>query len=223
MMGGGGGWGGGRFGDRSSRESGSTSTAKRKIEMKPKERVTMDLPATFASGDLDGDGQIGLYEWKSWKRGNLAEFEGYDHNGDGFLTPREISMGPRGSMPSGAAPTMMATTSGTAVGTPDPRSRGDSSRSSSSDSSRSRRPSRDDSTPGDRVLAAVSAEDDGRSTAEKRFSMLDADKDGTLSEDELRSSRLIRAQFENANISTSQPMSKDQFIENFVKTNGYGT
>jgi Ca2+-binding EF-hand superfamily protein len=40
----------------------------------------------FKELDKDGDGQIGLYEWK----GSPAEFREYDLNGDGFITPDEL-------------------------------------------------------------------------------------------------------------------------------------
>jgi Ca2+-binding EF-hand superfamily protein len=48
-----------------------------------------ELPAWFAQYDTDGDGQIGLYEWK--KTGEpLARFQEIDRNGDGFLTVEEV-------------------------------------------------------------------------------------------------------------------------------------
>lgn len=45
-----------------------------------------NLPNWFKERDKDGDDQIGLHEWP---RGELAEFEKYDLNGDGFITPEE--------------------------------------------------------------------------------------------------------------------------------------
>jgi hypothetical protein len=47
------------------------------------------IPDWFAQLDTDGDGQIGLYEWKNSGR-PLREFEGMDRNGDGFLTIEEV-------------------------------------------------------------------------------------------------------------------------------------
>ena len=48
-----------------------------------------ELPAWFAQLDTDGDGQVGLYEWK--KSGKpLLEFQKMDRNGDGFLTVEEV-------------------------------------------------------------------------------------------------------------------------------------
>jgi hypothetical protein len=50
------------------------------------------LPPWFSEYDRDGDGQIGLYEWKAAGQ-PLARFRELDFNGDGFITPDEI-LGP---------------------------------------------------------------------------------------------------------------------------------
>jgi len=47
------------------------------------------LPPWFREYDTDGDGQIGLYEWKA-ARQPIARFLEMDLNGDGFLTPDEV-------------------------------------------------------------------------------------------------------------------------------------
>jgi len=47
------------------------------------------LPDWFVKLDADGDGQIGLYEWKTSGR-PLAEFADIDRNGDGLITPDEM-------------------------------------------------------------------------------------------------------------------------------------
>jgi hypothetical protein len=47
------------------------------------------VPSWFARLDTDGDGQIGLYEWKQSGR-PLEEFFTMDRNGDGFLTIEEL-------------------------------------------------------------------------------------------------------------------------------------
>jgi EF hand len=47
------------------------------------------LPDWFKQLDTDGDGQIGLYEWKAAGR-PLAEFLAMDRNGDGYLEPAEV-------------------------------------------------------------------------------------------------------------------------------------
>jgi len=48
-----------------------------------------DIPDWFKQIDSDGDGQIGLYEWKASGR-SLDEFRKIDRNNDGFLTIDEV-------------------------------------------------------------------------------------------------------------------------------------
>ena len=67
--------------------------ARRGSSSKPKQerpRVTIDLPEEYDDRDFDGDGQIGLYEWRQWDRTALADFLRFDLNGDGYLTPLEL-------------------------------------------------------------------------------------------------------------------------------------
>jgi Ca2+-binding EF-hand superfamily protein len=52
-------------------------------------KLPKELPPWFAQYDTDGDGQIGLYEWKKSGR-PLSEFQAMDRNGDGFLTAEEV-------------------------------------------------------------------------------------------------------------------------------------
>jgi Ca2+-binding EF-hand superfamily protein len=49
-----------------------------------------NLPDWFRQYDTDGDGQIGLYEWKAAGQ-PIAKFLALDRNGDGFLTPDEVA------------------------------------------------------------------------------------------------------------------------------------
>jgi hypothetical protein len=53
-----------------------------------------NLPPWFREYDTDGDGQIGLYEWRAAGQ-PIARFREMDFNGDGFLTPDEV-LGPEG-------------------------------------------------------------------------------------------------------------------------------
>ncbi len=58
-----------------------------------KDRVTIDLPTKYETADRNFDGQISLAEWRVWKgRAALNQFALIDRNGDGFLTPRELSL-----------------------------------------------------------------------------------------------------------------------------------
>jgi Ca2+-binding EF-hand superfamily protein len=52
-------------------------------------KLPKDIPSWFKDLDTDGDGQIGLYEWKNSGR-PLDEFFKMDRNGDGFLTVQEV-------------------------------------------------------------------------------------------------------------------------------------
>jgi Ca2+-binding EF-hand superfamily protein len=47
------------------------------------------LPDWFRQLDTDGDGQIGLYEWRAGGRA-VDEFIRMDRNDDGFVTPEEV-------------------------------------------------------------------------------------------------------------------------------------
>src|SRR5437667_10050358 len=75
-------------------------------EVKPSPRaprirksITMKLPDQYRSRDTDKDGQIGLYEWP---RSDYATFRKLDLNGDGFLTPQELTRGARPKSNTGA-------------------------------------------------------------------------------------------------------------------------
>jgi Ca2+-binding EF-hand superfamily protein len=52
-------------------------------------KLPKELPGWFQQLDTDGDGQIGVYEWKASGR-PMSEFEAMDRNGDGFLTVEEV-------------------------------------------------------------------------------------------------------------------------------------
>ena len=49
-----------------------------------------NLPAWFREYDADGDGQVGLYEWKA-QGDDLGEYDRYDLNHDGFVTVGELA------------------------------------------------------------------------------------------------------------------------------------
>jgi hypothetical protein len=52
-------------------------------------KLPKELPSWFQKLDLDGDGQVSLYEWKRAGRA-VKEFVEMDQNGDGFLTAEEV-------------------------------------------------------------------------------------------------------------------------------------
>jgi Ca2+-binding EF-hand superfamily protein len=70
--------------------AGGPRTVKGKSEKLPTAPdLPPNLPDWFKRYDTDGDGQIGLYEWKAAGQ-PLARFLALDLNGDGFLTADEV-------------------------------------------------------------------------------------------------------------------------------------
>ncbi|MEW4455847.1 hypothetical protein AB1L30_24475 [Bremerella sp. JC817] len=54
------------------------------------ERLPKGLPDWFTRNDLDGDGQVMMHEYtSSWSESKVAEFDSYDLNHDGVITPKE--------------------------------------------------------------------------------------------------------------------------------------
>jgi Ca2+-binding EF-hand superfamily protein len=53
------------------------------------DKLPAGLPDWFRKLDTDGDGQVGLYEWRASGR-PLSEFFRMDRNGDGFITAEEL-------------------------------------------------------------------------------------------------------------------------------------
>ncbi|MBX3440807.1 MAG: hypothetical protein KF774_00270 [Planctomyces sp.] len=248
--GGGGNWGGDEAGESRSREGGrsgsarggNNATGERAVEKKPRERYTVDLPASLADLDTDNDGQIGLYEWKRGKSGTVAEFQRIDADGDGFLTPFEIvrsgysrrsstaniaaNGGNGGNGGNGNNGDAAVANSGAGNG------RGDSgSRSAASGPATANVPASGRSAPPSRQPAfAAMASDVERveidesspqaRQATRSFNLLDRDGDGTVSAEEWRAATNLRPLFEKAGVDLSEPMSRDQFVSHYVRLNG---
>lgn len=66
-------------------------------------RRPANLPKWFKEYDLDGDGQVSLYEWQE-KKGTVSAFRKLDLNGDGFITVRELARAGALTSGSGNAP-----------------------------------------------------------------------------------------------------------------------
>lgn len=55
------------------------------------DRLPKGLPDWFLRSDVDADGQVAMVEYStSWSDSTAAEFQKYDLDGDGFITPQEV-------------------------------------------------------------------------------------------------------------------------------------
>jgi hypothetical protein len=72
-------------------EAGSSRSTK--FVVRPS-RATHNLPEWFLSLDADGDRQLTLREFGTDSAGRSREFERLDQNGDGLLTPQEMTAPP---------------------------------------------------------------------------------------------------------------------------------
>lgn len=162
---------------------------------KTRDRVTLDLGDSWKDNDINGDGQIGLYEWD---RAKLAEFLRLDINGDGLLTPREISFA------SEAAP---APTSKTVVAS---RSQTAPSKSAAAKPATPSQPAAPTSG-GSISPAEFDAESSEGRWARYVFRRLDGNRDGTLDADEWQKSQSTRKSFEKHGAQVSLPADFDKF------------
>jgi hypothetical protein len=79
---------GGREGPSAPRPTATASGQAHRF-LTPRERLPEDLPSFFTS-DRDGDGQVSMAEFtSSWDDAKLAEFNRWDLNRDGMITPAE--------------------------------------------------------------------------------------------------------------------------------------
>ncbi len=159
-------------------------------------RVTVDLPGEYASGDVNLDGQISFAEWMAWKgRSAMGQFDLHDHNLDGFLTPKELTLGAKD------AGTQIASAAG-----------------STSGSTSAAAPARPAIPPVNLETVSVTGPDvePHVKQAERYFLILDKDRNGSLTEQEWQRSTSIRAKFEQAGANFAQPMPKEDFVKYYV-------
>lgn len=197
--GGGRGWGG--PGEEMNAEDFSR-TATSAAALGGRERITIVLPESFRSLDLDRDGQIGLYEWRQLRRADMQGFLALDHNGDGYLTPAELVRGPRNTSVAGMSRDPSTFLPGSQpVSAPGSGMGGGAPMGASSGSPPS---------SGGSGQARIGA---------SRFQLLDSNRNGTIDPEEWQRATNMRGQFEKAGIDLASPMSKDDFIKHFIDLN----
>ena len=155
---------------------------------KPRKKYTIKLPDQYRSKDTDHDGQIGLYEWP---RSDYAGFQKLDVNGDGFLTPHELVVGPSKRK------------AGSSSG-------GGFARRSPGGGPPARSPAADEPI----VISTSNVE------AERFFDLLDKDKNGKITEEEFKKSFSVPKKFSDAGIALSFPVGKDEFVRQYPKPAG---
>ncbi|MFP6763155.1 MAG: hypothetical protein VB858_06045, partial [Planctomycetaceae bacterium] len=166
---------------------------KRPPKRSPRPRITIDLPTKFSEADRNRDGQIGLYEWD---RAKYREFFALDRNGDGLLTPRELTS------QTGAAPASKSSRTVAARRTETPAK--DTGKSGSKD----------------KATTITAVEFDPESSDGRRasyvFRSLDRDKDGSLTKAEWERSQSTRRDFEKKNVTPPLPATLEQFAGLYI-------
>jgi hypothetical protein len=160
----------------------------------------------FRGLDLDQDSQVSFREWRAGKR--LAhEFGPRDLNGDGMLTASEYdsTQALAGTIPApssggGRPPGGGGPPAGNPMVTP---------------------PSAPSTTPPPMSPPAAAASGGssplGSTLSRQQFELLDRNKDGSVSPEELRNSRRIGPAFKQAGIDVEKPLSREAFYEAYAK------
>lgn len=137
------------------------------------------LPGWFAEKDVDGDQQISMAEFsKSWTDSLVAEFQGFDLNGDGLVSAQECLAAVRNgasASTAGGAVAMSNGASSTGAGSGSSRSSGSPSTST---------PAAASSSSASATPAAGQPDQKTLEYVQKIISRNDKNKDGQLSADE---------------------------------------
>lgn len=75
-----------RYAPPTNNTPGGTASSKQPFRFRTGPSYPAGLPSWFQQSDANRDGQVAMYEWD---RRQLAEFQSYDVNGDGFITAEE--------------------------------------------------------------------------------------------------------------------------------------
>jgi hypothetical protein len=153
----------------------------------PHTPIGVDIPGQYAGGDLDGDKQIDLLEWRQWKPQEVANFMMMDANRDGFLTARELIIAEKNPQ---QAP---APTAGNAV----------ASYQAAVPSQVPSGPDADGNTAAEKPSAAE---------ARFVFPKLDKNRNGTIDADEWQGSKSIREGFDRQGIKLPLPADQATFL-----------
>jgi Ca2+-binding EF-hand superfamily protein len=215
-----------------SRDEGGSSSGNRNRRSgpyvsSPKPRLTVDMPISYAEGDLDGDGQIGFYEWRKWRRNQTENFFVIDSNSDGFLTPGELNAAPAALAAASRAAATTLPAPGTAQGAPGTPAAGSPAAVSGGSA---RRPFPGNPPPQPQQGTAPSSSpasapptgeqaEAARRKGESMFGYLDVNKDGSVDEAEWSRSRLLKPQFQKRGIDLTRPMTKEVFLSTYVQIN----
>lgn len=190
--------------DSGDRRGSSSSTSKSgKKAVKPKPRITKDLPDEYRARDKNSDGQVGLYEWD---RKLFAQFYELDRNGDGFLTADELikPTSKPGTKGSTSRTVVTKTSSGSSETKPELSKGSDPGKLSAPSTA----PSSSDKSQ------TVSSDSPGA----RAFDSLDINKDGQLTQEEFERSRSARRKFDG--ITIKFPIKQAQFVELYGKPEG---
>jgi hypothetical protein len=173
--------------------SGESSSAK---PARVQKKLTLKLPDEYRSKDTDKDNQIGMYEWP---KSDWANFRKLDLNGDGFLTPKELT---RKGKSKRSGPVVVAAAPTKSADSESPKT-GDSAASSGASEA---------AGPATTLNAS-----DAENVAANFFNSTDKDGNGKVTEEEVQKSILVRLRFAKLSPSPSYPLGREEFVRLYIQ------